>query len=315
MAKTKDIVFVYGALRSGTTVFRLMLDHHPMIANPGELDFLFDFLWPDPSHPTQWRYDIDKMRLDWIFQAYGLIVPADKDGLDLLENFLYQIDARYGSKPVMTINIHRNVDKVRAIFPEVKLIHMLRDPRDVARSSIGMGWSCNIYYGVDHWIKTEAAWDKAGIAPDDPNTLQLTYENLFRDIDSQLHRVCDFLDVPWDEEMLSYHRNSTYDPPDPKLIEQWRHKCSAEDIALLEGKARALLVARGYVPAGEGHVPGSAEKLTLFLRQRMFQWRGGIEKLGAGLFFGEKLTRHLKLHRQHRALVHQINLIKQKSVR
>jgi hypothetical protein len=61
-----DIVFVYGALRFGTTVFRLMLDAHPQIANPGEMDFLFDYLYPDHTHSTGWRYDLDGLKLDRI---------------------------------------------------------------------------------------------------------------------------------------------------------------------------------------------------------------------------------------------------------
>ena len=36
-------VIAYGALRSGTTLLRLMLDMHPGLSCPGETDFLLDF--------------------------------------------------------------------------------------------------------------------------------------------------------------------------------------------------------------------------------------------------------------------------------
>ena len=49
------VIFVYGALRSGTTLFRLMLEAHPALSNAGEADFLFDFLSPDQNHATGWR--------------------------------------------------------------------------------------------------------------------------------------------------------------------------------------------------------------------------------------------------------------------
>jgi len=44
-------VFVFGALRSGTTVFRLMLDAHGEIRNPGEADYLVDYRNPTPAIP------------------------------------------------------------------------------------------------------------------------------------------------------------------------------------------------------------------------------------------------------------------------
>jgi Sulfotransferase family len=38
--RESDLVFVAGALRSGTTVFRLILDAHPQVTSPGEFDFI-----------------------------------------------------------------------------------------------------------------------------------------------------------------------------------------------------------------------------------------------------------------------------------
>ncbi|MDZ7627639.1 MAG: sulfotransferase [Parvularculaceae bacterium] len=40
--KEDDIVFICGALRSGTTLLRIMVNHHPQLSNPGEMDFLFE---------------------------------------------------------------------------------------------------------------------------------------------------------------------------------------------------------------------------------------------------------------------------------
>ncbi|WP_425596530.1 sulfotransferase, partial [Roseobacter litoralis] len=40
-------VVLYGALRSGTTLVRLILDAHPDICCPGERDFMVDSLYDD----------------------------------------------------------------------------------------------------------------------------------------------------------------------------------------------------------------------------------------------------------------------------
>lgn len=291
-------VFVYGALRSGTTVFRLMLDSHGEIGNPGERDFLFDYLAPDTSHPTGWRYDLTKLRIDRIFQNSGLDIPTDaagksQDGLDLLAAFLTQLRDESGDDRVFTLNIHRHIDRLLIILPKAKVIHMLRDPRDVARSSIGMGWVTHIYHGVNHWIATEEDWDRVArsIAPD--QVLTLTYEGLFRDIETELRRVCDFVGVEWSDAMLSYHETSTYAPPDPSLVEQWRRKCHPDHLALLEGKAGVLMKARSYALYGSGRRPGVIERITLWGSRKFGSWRHGIKIYGMSMFIEEKLTRWL----------------------
>lgn len=304
-----SLVFVYGALRSGTTVFRLMLDSHSNISNPGEMDFLFDFLHRDSTHPTQWRYDLEGLSLNRIFQSSGLLVTEGRDGLDLLDDFLMQTTGRLGGHKCMSINVHRHIDVIFEIFPQTRCIHMLRDPRDVARSSIAMGWAYNIYYGVNHWIGTEQAWDRG--AKDIPSSqlLTLTYEGLFRNIDTELHAVCDFLGVDWDAGMLRYHETSTYGPPDPELIEQWRHKCTQADLDLLEGKAGPLMLAKGYALSGKGYQPTKFEKLKLAIRQKLFLWGFGVQRYGIVCFYGEKLTRSVKLKGLQRYFRQQMNVI------
>ena len=61
ITKMPDAVILYGALRSGTTMLRLMLDAHPALSCPGESDFLFDHL---RAEADTWRYDRRKMALD-----------------------------------------------------------------------------------------------------------------------------------------------------------------------------------------------------------------------------------------------------------
>jgi len=295
-----DPVFVYGALRSGTTVFRLMLDAHPALSNCGEVDFLLDYLEPDPSRPCGWRYRRAEMALDRIFRARELELDPALDGLALFEDMLAQLTRRSPGR--LTLNIHRHVDRLLAIRPGVGIVHLLRDPRDVARSSIGMGWAGTLYHGVGHWIGTEQAWDRVVPRFGPGQVLTLRYEDLFRDIETELQRVCDFLGVPFDAAMLRYHEGSTYDPPDPKLVEQWRRKSTPGEIALVEGRAGALMAARGYVPTGPGVRPGALQSLRLGLANKAAIWRTGMARYGAALYLSEKLARRLGLTGLHRRL-------------
>lgn len=285
----RSIVFVYGALRSGTTVFRLMLEYHGDVTNPAEVDFMFDHLHPDPSHPTGYRYRLNELAADRMFWSVGLVIPEGLDGLDLLGSFLDQFESRRPG--VLTLNLHRHADMVPVIFPKARIIHMLRDPRDVARSSIGMGWAGTLYHGVGHWLETEWAWEQAVGAINPDNVLTLTYEDLIRDTESELRRVCAFLRVPYRPSMLRYHEGTTYEKPDVALIEQWRRKSTPSEIALVEGRAGELMRRRGYVPTGNGRTPALPEKLALTVRDKYAIWKLGIERFGAVNYVGEKLAR------------------------
>lgn len=290
-AQTSPPVFVFGALRSGTTLLRLMLNSHDRITNPGETDFLFDFLTPDASHPTGWRYDIQAMQAHRIFKAHRLNVPAGRDGLDLLHDLIAQLGAGQGG--VLTLNVHRHADRIIKVLPDARFIHLIRDPRDVARSSIGMGWSGTSFWGINHWIGTERAWDAAGVPA--AQVLDLKFEDLMGDITHELGRLCAFLGVPFSNRMLRYHENTSYGPPDPAIARQWRTRASPREIALLEGKCGDLITARGYELNGQPAVPGRAELAALYLRDRLLRWRFNIRRFGLPVFLLSQITRHIHI--------------------
>lgn len=303
-----DVVFVYGALRSGTTLFRLMLEAHGGIANPGEADFLVDHLRPDPDHPTGWRYDRPALEIDRIFLDKGLTLKPGLDGLDLTADLLAQFRAAAPGK-VVTLNLHRHAGRLCAILPRVRILHILRDPRDVARSSIGMGWARVPYHGVDHWISTERDWDAIAprLSPD--QVLTLGYEALLGNLDGELRRVCGFLGVAYSPAMLDYHKTSSYGPPDAALTEQWRRHADADEIALVEGKAGTLLAARGYVPTGPGRSPGRVERIWLVAANRLWRWRFNVRRFGLTNVVLEMATRKLGLpgHRRVRMRLNEMS--------
>ena len=297
LAHSPQVVFVFGALRSGTTLFRLMLNSHGALQNPGEADFLFDFLRPDPQHPTGWRYDREGMITHRIFRAHDLHCPPDLDGLDLLTTLIAQFQAQ--GEGLLTLNIHRHAERAAALLPNARFIHLLRDPRDVARSSIGMGWAGTSFHGVGHWIETETGWDQAArdIAPD--RIMTLKFEALMSDLEAELTGVCRFLDVPFMTQMLAYHEASSYGPPNPKIAQQWRTKATAREIALIEGRCEALMQSRGYALNGTPAQPGTGERFMLNQTNRLKRWRHNMRRFGVLLFVGGHAARLIgpkKLH-------------------
>ncbi len=295
---------VYGALRSGTTVFRLMLNAHPDLHNPGEADFLFDHVHRTGGQAeAPWRYDTRALRLDRVFRRSGLHTPWEREGTSRngaanLQALLAQF--RRCPDELLSLNVHRHIDKIVELLPEVKIIHLLRDPRDVARSCIGMGWAGRPHYGVQGWIDTERAWDRIAskLAPE--MVLEVRYEQLIADTEGSLRAVCAFLGVPFDAAMLGYHKNTNYAAPDTRLIDQWRTALSERDLGLIEAGLGPLLAARGYAPSGVPAIePGLARRACEHLQNKSAVWQSAVRRYGLRLVLGEKVSRRFGLRTAH----------------
>ena len=262
-------VVVYGPLRGGTTMIRLMLDGHPALSMPGESDFIFDHIYREKD---SWKYDVSALSAGRIYQDSPVQINKNLGGDAALRDMVEQI-GRYGrGHPVLML--HRHLSICADLLPDLKVIRLLRDPRDVARSSIGMGWAGNLFHGLDPWLETERSWRTfARNHPDVPKHV-LRYEDLVTDPQRELHAICNFLEIPYDEEMLAYPSRTTYDAPDPKLIFQWRKNLAERDIQLVETRAGELWDECGYERSGmlPLHL-GPIERKRLWLQNRVGIWR------------------------------------------
>jgi len=281
--------FLYGALRSGTTLLRLILNQHSGVHSLEETDFLFDYASPDANAPDDVLQDRDGIENDVFFRLYGIEMPEGQ-GTELTHALVQAIaDKVPGSTPCL--DFHRHVSLAAKQFPDAKFIHLLRDPRDVARSSVGMGWAGHAYYGVRHWIETEADWDAAALPP--ARGLTVRFEDLIQDMEGGLKEICEFVGLEFEPGMLEYHKHATYDAPDPSIAYKWKKK-PRRDIALIEGRAGDLMTARGYELSGPA-TPGAFESLTLAWTHRWNRWKYNVRRYGLKLFVQHHFARLFRL--------------------
>lgn len=254
----RDIVFICGALRSGTTLLRLMVDGHPDVDNPGEMDFLFEPPLARDGSPDMNAYRVE-LSLNRVFVSRQMKFRDSLGYADQVRDFIGQL-RRPGKR--LTINVHRHFDRIPEIFPDARYVHLVRDPRDAAKSAIAMGWAGNVFHGVDHWINSEKDFERLAAKTPADRIFRLKNEDLIRDPRRWLTRLCDFLGVSYDDEMLNYPVRSTYGPPDIRLIEQWRRDLTPREVELIEIKARGLMVERGYEPSTEASRPPKGLELA-----------------------------------------------------
>lgn len=294
----QQLVVVFGALRSGTTLLRLMLNAHPDLNNPGEVDFLTDHIRRAPNAPTGWRYDMAALRSDRMFRAQNIVIPERLDGLDLLHALLERLAAK--KRGLLCVSMHRDLALMTHLLPHARIVHLLRDPRDVARSSVEMGWSGTLYHAADHWQRSEQDWLRIRDQIDTKDRIELRFEMLMDAPEAELSRLCQFLGVPYSPLMLDYPSHSTYAPPNPLLARQWVQKCAQRDVAELESKIAPLMHEHGYTCVSHLAPPSRLRRLDLALRNKLGMWRYGVRNYGALPFFGARVAHKLRARKLER---------------
>jgi tetratricopeptide (TPR) repeat protein len=194
-------VFVVGMPRSGTTLLETMLDAHGQIHGVGELSTIPELAGAIPrllGGGSTYLQHLD--RLPEIAPDLGRAYLTELDGL--APGAVRAVDKMPHNA------LHLAV--VATCLPGARVIWMDRDPDDVAVScfqktlSAGLPWATSLA-GIRCWQRNldrlRTHWEAVLPNP----MLTVRYEDLVADPEAQSRRVCAFLDVPFDEEMLRFH--------------------------------------------------------------------------------------------------------------
>lgn len=301
-------IFLVGAERSGTTLLRLMLDHHPEICWCNEFEYAVDRIAPNGEFPQLEDYH-QWLETDRIFQENTKFTVDPKlDYPHLVDSFLRQLLVLRG-KPIVGATVHRHYDLLLHVWPDAKFIKIVRDGRDVARSCIGMNWAGNVWTGVDRWIEAEELWVSLAQSLPEDRYLEVRYEEdaIVRP-EATLKRICEFIGVTYDAAMLSYPEDTTYSLPDPTLVYQWKKKLSEREIQLLEARIGNMLAERGYELSGLPILEVSPQEARK-LRQQGY-WlkvRERIRRRGFFLLAMDYIARRLHLKSLERYTTKQLN--------
>jgi hypothetical protein len=280
--------FIVGVPRSGTTLLRLQLDAHPELALPAETGFggvarrlegsavtrdeLLDALTGMPT----W-VDLAMSR-----DELGDLLAGVEDG-DLtagLRAFYRGYAAargktRYGDK---TPGHAADMEVLARVLPEAHFIHIIRDGRDVALSLSEVSWGpADITLAAEKWVSELRRARKRAHGLARGTYMELRYEDLVAEPEPVLRKVARFVDLPWDEAMLAYHRKAeermsremartlkplgggtitaeerarqhelVSRPPSQSRVGRWRTEMSPEDRAAFELVAGKMLKRLGY---------------------------------------------------------------------
>jgi hypothetical protein len=268
---------IIGAQRSGTSLLSRILNQHPNIAVPGE-SFFFNTFGPlrrfygDLSREENRNRLIDdalstvKIR-EWTPPLQRAAVQAHLREHTLGGVFRAILDAwtaaqgkrRWGEKTPQHV-LHWN--DVREALPNVPVLHIVRDGRDVALSLIAAQFGPKTVYAAAkrwrHYLRAITAI-KRSLRPGLLH--EIRYENLLRRPEEVLRGVCDFLGESYSPQLLEFHKDATAyngygaehrnlrNPLMPQNVARWRREMSPAEVRVFESVAARELTDYGYALA------------------------------------------------------------------
>jgi hypothetical protein len=240
---------VVGAIRSGTTLLRLMLDAHSCIAMAPETSFPKS-LFLEAAHLPGESVGARVVRTPkWpdlgIDREEYLAGCARRSGVEALE-FVWELYGIRHAKPIVgdkSPGYVRFLPEIERVLPRIRVIHLIRDGRDCYASQLHSRFS--LYSPVIRTAEAQAAeWCEAVGAGrrDGPRLaayLEVRFEELIIETKRVLTEICSFLGVPFEPKMLEYHQRA-----DARLQELRNRKIEGGQRQSAEVRREAFALAR-----------------------------------------------------------------------
>jgi len=190
-------IFVVGMPRSGTTLIEQILAAHPAVLGAGELRHMGRVVEQISDYPRGVAA-LDAAALKRLGEAYAsqvLSLAGDKPRV---------VDKAPGN--------FVNAGLIRLILPDAKIVHARRDPVDTCLSCYTKLFADQLNFTYDltdlgrycrDYQKLTAYWAKTLPAS---HFIEVDYEAVVDDIESEARRMLDFLELPWDPACLEFYR-------------------------------------------------------------------------------------------------------------
>lgn len=198
-------IFIIGMPRSGTTLVEQILASHPQVAAAGELKAL-EYALTGLQIPGDPPLVVNGDFVD----AKDLITP-----LEAAQRYLHEVEGylKTGQRFV-TDKMPENffsVGFIYGILPRARIIHVRRHPLDTCVSNFttlfaqGHPWSYNLtelgrYYCL--YADIMQYW-RTLLPPG--SFLEVDYEQLVTDQESQTRRLLEYCGLPWDDRCMRFH--------------------------------------------------------------------------------------------------------------
>lgn len=196
-------IFVVGLPRSGSTLIEQIIASHSQVEGTGELPYI-GRLTKSLNHNRA-----DAMRYP---QVLAELAPRHfhrlgQDYLEMASRHRLQGRPRFIDKMP---NNFPSAGFIHSILPNAKIIDARRHPLDACVGNLrqlyarGQTFSydqCDIGEYYLQYLRMMAHWDD--VLPG--KILRVQYEDVVTDLETQVRRILDFLELPWEDDCLRFH--------------------------------------------------------------------------------------------------------------
>lgn len=278
-------IFVVGCQRSGTTFLSSILSAHHNIKAIPEGQFFIDCMPPDISNINVENLLL-KIENHYRFKIWNSKLPnIEKNFInysDFVRAFIYTYLSQFQSEKAMAATKYwvdhqpghvRHLAKLHKIFPNCKVIILIRDGRAIANSIMPLDWGPNSITRAAYYWEQRLAHSFAAKQYLGNQAIIVRYEDILSESKVTIGNICNFLDVPFESNMLNANGFSV-----PKFtkeqhnlvgngivrnrIDSWKDSLSQREIEVFESLTDDILLMLGY----EKH---STQAVRLKMHERM----------------------------------------------
>lgn len=206
----RDLVFIVGAMSSGTTLMRYILDVHPQV-NCGDETKIIHLLFEYMKNTLKDNFYVNFMRNsgvknETLYKATGLFVYYMMENNWKRHDVPLSDEVRYlcNKEPMNTYHIRF----IHDIYPRSKFVYMIRDGRDMAYSLMSRN-SDPLYFGkfldlLVYWNEKNRLAYADCKRVGDAYCKMVKYEDLVNSPEKVVPQVAAFLNLPWTDDMLHH---------------------------------------------------------------------------------------------------------------
>ncbi len=275
--KKKPPFFIVGYSRSGSTLFRHILNVHPNLAVIEEPMYWLNYyenidIFGDLNDDKNIIKLLNSISSHERFKSHDLNIVIDQKLINKIQprtysnviDVLFSIYAekygklRWGVDNPMDIY---KIPEILELFPNAQLIFLIRDVRAILTSTILLTGDpkFNYYKAGLRWIQAIDIFKENISNLSNDRWLIVRYEDLVSSPEITLKKVCHFLDEPYSERLINYHIYAQDDvkhakselylkPISAKAINRWKNILDKKEIERLESVVGKYLEEFNYKP-------------------------------------------------------------------
>lgn len=200
----KNLIFVCGIPRSGTTLVHQIISSHSQVYGAGELSFLTRILM---NNELIFNYDLNISKIKNAIKSEENLI---------LEEYLNKLNFFNFSENIVVDKAPFNflwIGFIKIFFPKSKIIHIKRNPKDTCLSLYKnifstpiMNWTYS-EENIFQYFRLHNRLMKFWNSKISNLILNINYEDLIKNKTTEIKKILNFCNLNWEERCISPEKN------------------------------------------------------------------------------------------------------------